>query len=87
MGKYTRRYQKWARNTTDDCSCIYCLYYQGKKRPCPLEVCCCAEEREEAFRREQKTMKSGVVKNIDKAGRISAPREEECHAGCKQRAS
>lgn len=39
--------------TLADCSCKYCLYYQGKKKPCPLPVCCCAEEKRLAMERER----------------------------------
>lgn len=39
--------------TMEDYSCIYCLYYQGKKKPCPLTQCCCEDERKEAIKREQ----------------------------------
>ena len=35
-----------------DCACEHCLYYRGKKRLCPLEVCCCEKERRKAFIRE-----------------------------------
>ena len=75
MGKYTRTYGKWAGYMIDDCSCEFCLIFAGRKRPCPLTVCYCAEEREEALRREQS------------ANVTHATRKGECYAGFKQRAS
>ena len=59
MGKYTHVYDRWPGYSVADCQCCYCLYYPGKNKPCPLEVCCCAEEREEAFRREQLVKSEG----------------------------
>jgi len=52
MGRNTRTYNRWQGYTLADCNCVYCVYYPGKKKPCPLDVCCCAEERREAFLRE-----------------------------------
>ena len=37
----------------EDCECKYCLYYAGKKNPCPLETCCCENERNEAIKQEK----------------------------------
>jgi len=75
MGRKTIMYRKWIGYTTDDCSCEYCLFYAGKKKPCPLDICCCAVEREEALQRE----------HISHIGAVR--RKEGCHAGCEQRAS
>ena len=52
MGKYTKIYNRWQGYTLADCSCEYCRWYAGKNHPCPLAVCCCKEERREAFQRE-----------------------------------
>ena len=52
MGKYTRIYNRFKYWSIEDCRCEYCVNYPGKDEPCPLEVCCCAEERREAFLRE-----------------------------------
>jgi hypothetical protein len=52
MNKSTRivdRFEWWS---VEDCSCDYCLYV-GKDGSCSLDVCCCADIREEAIRREQ----------------------------------
>jgi len=53
MPKNTHVYNRWPGYSVADCQCCYCLYFPGKKKPCPLEVCCCIEEREEALRRER----------------------------------
>lgn len=37
--------------TLEDCDCVYCLHYQGRSNPCPLESCCCAEEKAEALKK------------------------------------
>jgi hypothetical protein len=37
--------------TLDDLDCQYCLHYQGKDEPCPLEVCCCEDEKREVIER------------------------------------
>lgn len=39
--------------TLKDCACKYCLYYPGKGKPCPLDECCCAEEKRLALEREK----------------------------------
>jgi hypothetical protein len=52
MGQNTRIYNRWSGYTLGDCACEFCLYYAGKKKPCPLEICAVEEERREAFRRE-----------------------------------
>ena len=52
MSNNTRIYNRWQGYTLDDCARIYCVNYAGKDQPCPLEVCCCTEERCEAFLRE-----------------------------------
>ena len=52
MGNTTRIYNRWQGYTLADCSCIFCVNYAGRDKPCPLEVCCCEEERREAYLRE-----------------------------------
>ena len=52
MGSNTRVYDKFQGYTLADCACDACLHYPGKNKPCPLEVCCCAEEKAEAIKRE-----------------------------------
>ena len=62
MSVYTRRYNKFKSYTLEDCACIYCLHYPGRKnRPCPLEVCCCAEERRLAIERDIAEMQQTTV--------------------------
>lgn len=51
MGKNTRIIDKFEYWSPADCACEFCLHYV-KKQPCQLEVCCCAEEKAEALRRE-----------------------------------
>ena len=55
MGENTRIYNRWQGYTVADCRCEYCLFYAGKKHPCPLDVCCCEEERQEALLLRQGT--------------------------------
>ena len=43
------RFEYWS---VDDCACVYCINYKGKKRPCPLDTCCIEDIRQEAIRRE-----------------------------------
>ena len=54
MGKSEKRisnkFEFWS---VTDCACKYCKHYAGKNRLCPLEVCCCADIKEEAIKREQ----------------------------------
>ena len=48
----TRIYDRFEWWSVDDCRCEFCRWYRGKKRPCPLEVCCIDDVRQEALRRE-----------------------------------
>jgi hypothetical protein len=48
--RIVNRFEHWS---VEDCSCEYCVHYTGKDGSCSLEVCCCADIREEAIRREQ----------------------------------
>lgn len=53
MGVYTRRLNRFKGYTLEDCACNLCLHYAGRYKPCPLEVCCCAEERQQAIENER----------------------------------
>ena len=53
MDKSKRIYDRFEFWSVADCSCEFCLYKPPKDRPCALEVCCVADIREEAERREQ----------------------------------
>jgi hypothetical protein len=53
MGYNTRIYDRFEWWSVADCSCEHCVNYRGKKRPCPLEVCCVGDIRQEALRREE----------------------------------
>ena len=37
--------QKFKGYYLDDCECQYCKNYQGRKRGCRLDKCCCDEEK------------------------------------------
>jgi len=50
--KAIRIYSKFEFWSVADCACELCQYYR-KNRPCPLDVCCCADIKDEAIRREQ----------------------------------
>jgi hypothetical protein len=52
MGSNTQIYNRWQGYSLADCACEFCIHYAGKDQPCPLDVCCCADERREAFLRE-----------------------------------
>ena len=59
----TRIHNKFEFWSVADCDCKWCQFYR-KNRPCPLDVCCCADIREEAIRREQAASNShtgGVI--------------------------
>ena len=49
----TRIYDRFEWWSAADCACEYCVNYRAQNRPCRLEVCCIADIREEALRREQ----------------------------------
>ena len=62
MGKNTRIYSKWQGYSLANCACELCANYAGKRQPCPLEVCCCAQERADALCREMAGMTAAVSK-------------------------
>ena len=43
-----RMVNRWEGYYEEDCDCKLCLYYQGKKGGCSLNICCCDEEKREA---------------------------------------
>ena len=43
------RFQYYA----EDCDCISCLYYQGKKHGCTLTACCCEDIRNDAIENDR----------------------------------
>ena len=63
MGSSTRIYDKFEWWSVADCDCSRCVNYRGKKHPCPLEVCCIADIREEAYRREQSSKEPAKKKS------------------------
>jgi len=52
MGQHTRIVDKFVGYSVEDCSCELCVHYAGHGESCPLEVCCCADEKVEALIRE-----------------------------------
>ena len=47
-----RIYNKFDFWSIADCACEFCPFYSEKGRKCTLDVCCCADIKEEAVRRE-----------------------------------
>ena len=45
------RYNKFPGYTLEDCECQYCLNYAGHGKPCPLDTCCCEDEKQDALAR------------------------------------
>ena len=43
----------------EDCECIYCENYLGKKRGCKLLECCCADIRADAIANGRIKRKAG----------------------------
>jgi len=52
VGSNTHIFNRWKGYTLDDCACEFCIHFVGINEPCPLDACCCAKERYEAFLRE-----------------------------------
>ena len=48
LGKHTRIYNRFQYHA-EDMDCAYCLYFEEKRRVCPLGECCCEEEKREAL--------------------------------------
>jgi len=44
-----RNVSKFKGYYAEDCECLYCRFYQGRKRGCKLETCCCDDEKLEAI--------------------------------------
>ena len=45
MSRKSRRINKWEGYFLNDCDCIYCENYRGKKHGCKYASCCYAEEK------------------------------------------
>ena len=52
MGNSTYIFNRWQWYTLVDCACEFCVHFTGLNKPCPLDICCCANERRGAFLRE-----------------------------------
>ncbi len=55
MGANMRIVDRFQLRPVEDCNCVFCHYYDDKKRLCTLGSCCFDDIRQEAFRREQIT--------------------------------
>jgi len=57
MGRSSKRiYNKFEFWSIADCDCSLCQHYAGKDKPCPLDVCCIEDIRQEAIRRRFRFM-------------------------------
>ena len=45
----------------EDCDCLHCKYYQGRKRGCKLEKCCCEDEKLDAVRNGRIKRRRGMM--------------------------
>lgn len=52
MKRNSKGVDRFTGYSVEDCTCKYCLHYAGKGKPCPLETCCCEDERAEAIELE-----------------------------------
>ena len=48
----TRIIDKFEHWSLADCACNYCIHFAGRENPCPRDVCCIADIKAEAIRRE-----------------------------------
>ena len=62
---HSRRSNRWEGYYLEDCECIYCKHYEGKKRGCPLEYCCCEDEKLDAIRHGRIKRKKGWDKCLE----------------------
>ena len=66
MGKtkrkdYVRNLNKFEGYFMDDMECRWCKYFQGRKRGCKLDNCCCEDEKLEALAKGRIKRKRGSV--------------------------
>ena len=47
--KIQNRFEYWS---VEDCDCKHCVNFTKKSQPCPLDVCCIEDIKQEAIRRE-----------------------------------
>jgi len=66
MLRNTHVYTNFIGYTLEACSCIYCLYYRGKREGCILDKCCCIEERLQASVNEHYNEKLRRIQNGSK---------------------
>ena len=48
MNQNVRIVAVWHGYYVEDCACLFCLHYGGKRRGCKLVKCCCEAEKCEA---------------------------------------
>jgi len=61
MNRNTRYVNRWEGYYLDDMECRWCLHYQGRKRGCKLNECCCEDEKREARKHGRIKRKRGSV--------------------------
>ena len=61
MGKSVRIHDKFQYHM-EDMDCRYCVYFQCKTKPYPLEVCCCEHEKREALENGRIKRNPGAMK-------------------------
>ena len=49
MSRSTRYADRFDGYFLEDTECQFCLHYQGEKKDCKLEQCCCGTEKIEAI--------------------------------------
>ena len=59
MEQNTRRTSKFEGYYLEDCECIFCKNYQGKRRGCKLDKCCCDNEKLDAIAKGRIKRKKG----------------------------
>jgi len=66
MGTNTRIINKFQGYSIADCACELCIHYAGRSSPCPLEICCCIDEKAEAAMGETSTsIEGGLLVALD----------------------
>ena len=56
----------------EDMKCTYCLFYQGKKEGCALDMCCCETEKQEALQHGRIKRKPGAMRRDSGTSRMMA---------------
>jgi hypothetical protein len=56
-----RNVNKWRGYYMEDMECRYCKFFQGKKRGCSRDKCCCEDEKLEAMAKGRIKRKRGSM--------------------------